>query len=132
MENYDKRGTGRNMTIVFAKDKSLKSLREAFDARRTLAYSYGTLAGDKELIRKVFEASVTARKTTVDHKGRAQVILTNNSSIEWLLVREGEKMQILAPNSAIIVRTRTTKPNAFTVANTWCGENEHLVYDFNL
>ena len=132
MENYDKRGTGRNMTIIFAKDKSLKSLREAIDARRTLAYSYGTLAGDKELIRKVFEASVSARKTTVDYKGRAQVILTNNSSIEWLLVREGEKMQVLAPNSAIIVRTRTTKPNAFTVANTWCGENEHLVYDFNL
>jgi hypothetical protein len=132
MENYDKRGTGRNMTIIFAKDKSLKSLREAIDARRTLAYSYGTLAGDKELIRKVFEASVSARKTTVDQKGRAQVILTNNSSIEWLLVREGEKMQVLAPNSAIIVRTRTTKPNAFTVANTWCGENEHLVYDFNL
>ena len=131
-DNYDKHGTGRNMTIIFAKDKSLKSLREAIEARRTLAYSYGTLAGDEALIRKVFEASVSAQKTDVDHKGRAQVILTNNSSIEWLLVREGQKMVVLAPNSSIIFRTSSSKSNAFTVANTWCGEDKHLVYEFNL
>ncbi|MBE6197594.1 MAG: histidinol-phosphatase [Rikenellaceae bacterium] len=131
-ERYERYGALRNMTIIYAKDKSLASLREAIEARRTLALSFGTLAGDEELVRKFFAAAVTACKTEVDQKGRAQVILTNHSSVEWLLSREGEKMMILEPKSSIIIRTRSSKSNAITVLNTWCGENQHLVYDFNL
>ncbi len=129
-ERYEKHGSLRNMTIIYAKDKSVKSLREAVDARRTLAYSFGTLAGDKELIRKFFEASVSARKTVVDYKGRAQVIITNTSSVDWMLCREGEKMVELKGNSSIILRFNPSKPATFTILNTWCGENEHLVYEF--
>ncbi len=131
-ETYEKHGSLRNMTIIYAKDRSLKSLREAVEARRTLAYSFGTLAGNKELLRKFFEASVSARKTVVDYKGRAQVIITNTSSVDWLLCREGEKMVELKGNSSIILRFSPSKPSAFTVLNTWCSENEHLIYDFKL
>ena len=131
-ETYGKHGSLRNMTIIYAKDKSLKSLREAIDARRTLAYSFGTLAGDKELLRKFFEASVSARKTIDDLKGRGEIIISNNSSIDWLLCREGDKMVELKANSSIIVRFSPSKPTTFTILNTWCGENEHLVYDFKL
>ena len=131
-ERYEKYGDLRNMTIIYAKDKSEKSLREAVEARRTLAFSFGTLAGDKELLRKFFEASVVARKTFVDYKGRAQVILTNKSSVDWLLCREGQKMVELKANSSIIMRLSSSKSNAFTVLNTWCGENEHLVHEFKL
>ena len=131
-ERYEKHGSLRNMTIIYAKDKSKKSLREAVEARRTLAYSFGTLAGDKELIRKFFEASVSARKTFVDYKGRSEVIITNTSSVDWMLCREGEKMVELKGNSSIILRFSPSKPSAFTILNTWCGENEHLVYDFKL
>ncbi len=125
-------GSHRNMTIIYAKDRSLESLREALVAGRTLAYSFGTLAGDKELLRKFFEASVSARKTIVDYKGRTEVIITNNSSIDWMLCREGEKMVELKANSSIIIRFRPSKPTLFTILNTWCGENEHLTHDFNL
>lgn len=125
-------GSHRNMTIIYAKDRSLESLREALVAGRTLAYSFGTLAGDKELLRKFFEGAVSARKTIVDYKGRTEVIITNNSSIDWLLCREGEKMVELKANSSIIIRFRPSKPTLFTILNTWCGENEHLTYDFNL
>lgn len=129
-ETYERYGSLRNMTIIYAKDKSLKSLREAIEARRTLAYSFGTLAGDKELLRKFFEASVSARKTVVDYKGRAEVIITNNSSIDWLLCREGNKMVELKGNSSIILRFSPSKPAVFTILNTWCGEEEHLVHEF--
>lgn len=128
-ERYEKHGSLRNMTIIYAKDKSLKSLREAIDARRTLAYSFGTLAGDKELLRKFFEASVSARKTFVDYKGRAEVVISNNSAVDWMLCREGEKMVELKANSSIIIRFSPSKPTTFTILNTWCGENEHLTYD---
>lgn len=131
-ERYKEYGALRNMTIIYAKDNSLESLREAIEAHRTLAYSFGTLAGDEELLRKFFAASVTAHKTTVDYKNRADVILTNNSSIDWLLVREGQNVVELKANSSIIIRTSASKSDVFTVINTWCGENKHLVYDFNL
>lgn len=131
-ERYKEYGVLRNMTIIYAKDNSLESLREAIEAHRTLAYSFGTLAGDEELLRKFFAASVTAHKTTVDYKNRADVILTNNSSIDWLLVREGQNVVELKANSSIIIRTSASKSDVFTVINTWCGENKHLVYDFNL
>ena len=131
-ETYGLHNSLRNMTIIYAKDKSLASLREAVEARRTLAYSFGTLAGDKELLRKFFEASVSARKTIVDYKGRTEVIITNNSSIDWLLCREGEKMVELKGNSSIILRFSPSKPSTFTILNTWCGENEHLTHDFKL
>ncbi len=129
---YDDYGEFRNMTLIFAKDKSLESLREAIEARRTLAYSYGTIAGDKELLRKFFDASVSIRQISVDYKGRRQVVLTNNSSVTWWMVREGKSPFILKPHSSIIIEERSSTDNLFTVKNAWCGENENLtVYIFN-
>ena len=128
-ETYGDYGEQVNMTIIFAKDKSLASLREAIEAHRTLAYSYGTLAGSEELLRKVFSASVSARKTVEDHKGRAHYIITNRSSINWLLCREGQKMIELKANSSILIRLSGSKSNVLTIANAWCGEDKHLVVD---
>lgn len=128
-ERYTDNGEQRNMTIIFAKDKSLASLREAIEAHRTLAYSFGTLVGSEELLRKVFLASVSARKTTVDYKGRAHYIITNNSSIDWLLAREGQRMMELKAHSSVLIRLSGSKSNVFTVANTWYGEDKHLVVD---
>ena len=128
-ERYQRYGERRNMTLIFAKDKSVESLREAIDARRTLAYSYGTLAGEESLLRKFFEASVSVRHISTDKKGRRQIIVTNNSSMEWWLVREGRKAEILEPNSSIILGERTTTSNTFTLVNTWCGEDKHLTVE---
>ena len=132
-ETYGKHGSLRNMTIIYAKDKSLKSLREAIEARRTLAYSFGTLAGDKELLRKFFEASVSARKVHQYSGGRVEVLFTNTSSVDWLLACEGEKMMELKGNSSILVRIDPSKSKSvFKVLNTWYGENKHLEHDFKL
>lgn len=131
-EGYRNHGDRRNMTLIFAKDKSVESIREAIEARRTLAYSYGTVAGDKELLRKFFEASVSVRQISVDYKGRRQALLTNNSSVDWWLVREGKAAILLKANSSVIVEERSSTDNLFTVMNAWCGENENLtVYIFN-
>ena len=128
-ERYQRYGERRNMTLIFAKDKSVESLREAIDARRTLAYSYGTLAGEETLLRKFFEASVSVRQISVDKKGRRQIIVTNNSSVEWWLVREGRKAEILEANSSIILGERTSTSNTFTLVNTWCGEDKHVTVE---
>ena len=126
---YSNYGEQRNMTIIFAKDKSLASLREALEAHRTISYSYGTVVGSEELLRKLFLASVSVRKTVVDYKGRTHYILTNNSSISWLLRRENNDLVELKGNSSIIVRLSGSKSNVYTVVNAWYGEDKHLVVD---
>lgn len=128
-ERYERYGERRNMTLIFAKDKSEASLREAIEARRTLAYSFGTLAGSEELLRKFFQASVSVRQISADKKGRRQIIVTNNSSMEWWLVRKGKKAEILEPLSSIILVESTSTDNTFTIVNTWCGEDKHLEYN---
>lgn len=125
-ERYSDYGEARNMTIIFAKDKSLESLREAIDARRTLACSYGVLAGDEALLRKVFEASVTVRRIADNAKGRHQIVVTNNSSIRWIIAREGQRTEELRPHSSQIYEERKNGNNTAVLLNTWYGENDHL------
>lgn len=125
-ERYSDYGEARNMTIIFAKDKSLESLREAIDARRTLACSYGVLAGDEALLRKVFEASVSVRKIANNAKGRKQIVITNNSSIRWIIAREGKRTEELRPHSSQIFVESKSGKNTFVLLNTWYGEEEHI------
>ena len=51
-ETYRAQGHRRNMTLIFAKENTLEALREAIEARRTLAYSFGTIAGDEQLLKE--------------------------------------------------------------------------------
>ena len=130
-ERYGSTGARRNMTLIYAKDKSLASLREAIEAHRTLAYSFGTLAGSEELLRKFFLSSVSGHKTAADHKGRAKLILTNTSSVDWLISLDGANMIELRGNSSAIVSWDPSKENKLTIHNTWYGENEHLTLDLD-
>ena len=125
-ERYSDYGEARNMTIIFAKDKSLASLREALEARRTLACSFGVLAGDEALLRKVFEASVSVRRIADNAKGRKQIVVTNNSSIRWIIAREGERTEELRPHSSQIYVESKSKDNTAVLLNTWFGEENHL------
>ena len=131
-ERYSCTGARRNMTLIFAKDKSLASLREAIDARRTLAYSFGTVAGEETLLRKFLEASLTVRRIGNTDKGRKQVLITNNSSVEWLLGRSNKRTEILGAGASIIVELRSAADsNVLNVLNTWYGEDKHLTLDLN-
>jgi histidinol phosphatase-like PHP family hydrolase len=128
-ERYAEYGEARNMTIIFAKDKSLASIREAIEARRTLACSFGVLAGDEALLRKVVEASLTVRQISNDAKGRKRIIVTNNSSIRWIIAREGQRTEELRPHSSQIFVESKSKDNNATLLNTWYGENSHIIVD---
>ena len=80
-------------------------------------------------MRKFFQASVSVRQISADKKGRRQIIVTNNSSMEWWLVRKGKKAEILEPLSSIILVESLSIDNTFTIVNTWCGEDKHLEYN---
>lgn len=123
-ETYRLNGTFRNMTLILAKDKSLDSLKEALLARRTLAYSFGSLAGEEQLLKDFFKASTALSVLHTDAKGNSTVLLTNMTSFPYLLDFGGNPV-ILNPFCSI---RRTVGKNAvlkFTVNNMWCSENAH-------
>ena len=83
-ELFSALGVFRNMTLIFAKEKSEKGIREALKARRTLCYSAGNVIGEERLLSDLFHASVKAEKVDENkEKGKVTFRLCNNSSIEY-------------------------------------------------
>ena len=126
-EVYRMNGHYRNMTLILAKDRSLESLREALEAKRTLAFSFGTLAGDEELLRELFLASVKITPTMADEK-RTYLQLENNSSIDFVLRQEGANTLVLKRHSSILVRCNVNN-TAITIENLWCGADQKVQID---
>jgi hypothetical protein len=52
----------RPMTLVFAKERTLESIREAMFARRTVAWFNGHLAGSEKILGELFDKSVKIKK----------------------------------------------------------------------
>ena len=106
---YNALGYFRNMTLIFAKDKSEASLREALKARRTLCYGGGFVIGEESLLRDLFHASVSCEK--VYEKGEKSVIvLTNNSSIEYSIVLDNQPHTIPA-HGKLWITTKSQEAN---------------------
>ncbi|MBE6193434.1 MAG: histidinol-phosphatase [Rikenellaceae bacterium] len=124
------RGNGhlRNMTIIFAKEFTLESIREALEAHRTLCYSFGTIGGEERLLKEFFEASVTVKKLSVDKKKKSQrVMITNTTSLPYTLrIGKGNPV-VMRPLSSVIVTAKIGKPMQCTVLNMFYGANEHPV-----
>ena len=114
------------MTLIFARDNSPEALREAIEARRTLAYSFGTIAGDEELLKDLFTASVRTKMLHTDPKsGLRTLSLTNNSSVQYILRFPGQNPVVLKPFSTMTATTGRDKPLCFIVENMWHSETEH-------
>lgn len=123
---YAANGQIRNRTIVFAKDLTLKDVRESLEARRTLAYSFGVVAGEESLLKDFFTASVVAKKILTEKKS-TRVQLTNKTSIPYV-VRVGKGNPVVIPAlSSVIVSTKAGKPVESTVLSMWSGMDQHPV-----
>ena len=123
---YAANGQIRNRTIVFAKDLTLKDVRESLEARRTLAYSFGVVAGEESLLKDFFTASIAAKKILTEKKN-TRVQLTNKTSIPYV-VRVGKGNPVVIPAlSSVIVSTKAGKPVDCTVLSMWSGMDQHPV-----
>lgn len=123
-EYYRLNGALRNMTLIFAKDKSLESLKEAMMARRTLAYSFGTIAGEEQLLIDFFKASVSYESIGIDAKGVRTYELRNNTSLPYIL-SFGADPVVLDPFSVVRRTAEGSKEIKFEVLNMWCAEDAH-------
>ena len=93
LEHY---GFDRPMTLILAKEKTLESVREALEARRTIAYGYNTLCGEQQLLKDFFVAGV---RTAIMQRtsSSVSVALTNMTSIPYTIRMEGGNPMKLDP-----------------------------------
>ena len=132
---YRYNGYFRTMTLIFAKENTLKSIRKALEKRMTLTYSAGNIAGESKLLQDFFKASVSCKFLAVDKKkGAATYALTNTTSIGYKL-RVGKSMMELPPFQTITISVGKDKDGkakdvVFHVANMWeVGyKNPKIVY----
>ena len=130
-EDYVIGGNGRrNMTFIFAQENTLEALREAMEAKRTLAYSHGTLAGEQSLLVDLFKASIATKVIQTASSGAKTVLLTNNSSIKYTLRFGNANPVILEPFTSIRATSGKDGKLAVKVENMWCGEDAHPVVEW--
>lgn len=118
-------GQIRNMTLILANECTEEGVREALGARRTIAYSFGTMAGEESLLRALFEACVSAEEVLVRPDGKRLIRLVNKSSLPFVLKAEGQRditLSPLAEQNHMITGDRMT----FTVENMWHGAESKL------
>ena len=93
--------TLRPMTLVFAKERTLESVREAMFAGRMLALFADTLAGDADLIKQLIKKSLLVRVINAE---KGVVEITNISDIKFeALFGEKQKFVAFYPRTASIV-----------------------------
>lgn len=124
-DTYRRYGVFRNMTLVFAKENTLESIREALENRRTLAYGYGDIAGDETLLKDLFKASVEVKVISVGKKGVKQVMFTNKSSFSYTLRIPGQRVDVPLEGMSSIICSISTDSFPVTVCNMWFGPDKH-------
>ena len=118
------------MTLIFAKDMSPKSLKEALLAGRTLAYSFGTMTGTEQLLKDFFMAS-TSVEVLKKAKGKKMVSVKNNTSIPHVLNYGGELID-LKPLEGVTLVVNKSDDLKFTVETMWYSSEGHPVFEYKL
>ena len=121
-EYYGLKGLMRNMTLVFAKECTLKGIREALEAKRTLAMSGGYVCGDEQLLKDLFLASIKYEVIGTDKKGTRTVRLTNMYSIPFQYKTSKNALPVdLKPHHSIQINVAKGKQLNLTITNMLCG-----------
>lgn len=131
-DNHLRYGYYRNMTLIFAKEASLESVREALEAKRTLAYGFGDIAGGEDLLKDFFRASVSLETMYIGSKGDIYLRLKNSSSIPYTIsIPKSPVPFVLEKFSSYDFHLpKGTESLPVTVHNMWFGETLHpeIVY----
>jgi hypothetical protein len=89
------------MTLVFAKERSVESLKEALFARRTVVYSQNMLIGESDYLKPIFDASIEISnpQVTIKGKGSVRIEVYNKSDITYELTSNGELEEVSFPKN---------------------------------
>lgn len=140
--DYDMtRGLHRSMTLVFARERSVEGIREALEARRSVAWSAKLIAGNEKWIRALYDASVSVGPIhATDRRGWAYADITNNSDLRFEMERvdpaltDWPESVELNPRSTRVLRFRPgedTSSAQYRVSNAFIGGYTHLVVELS-
>ena len=119
----------RDMTLIFAKDKSEKELRKALLSQKTLGYCGGYIIGEESLLSKFFQASVTAR---LGQKGKKSslITLTNNTSFDYKLKYKNREIELPAFRTVSV--TISNGNSKFSVENMYHVDEKHPIVELKI
>lgn len=125
-EYYRLKGQLRNMTLVLAKECTLEGIREALEAKRSLAMSGGYVCGDEQLLKDLFLASIKYEVIGTDKKGVRTVLVTNMCSIPYQYKTSKNALPVdLLPYHSIQFKVAKDKKLNLTLTNMLCGADKH-------
>ena len=121
----------RPMTLVFAKERTSASLKEALFAGRTLVWAGDLLGGKEEFAKPFFYQCISVGKPYYDNSRNNYFEVTNKSDIPFFLVNgpEGAPASItLSANTItrIVLNKKVTAPLLYDVKNVMTGEKSVL------
>ena len=122
--DYTAQGHHRNMTFILAMENTLEGIKEALLARRTLAYSFGSLAGEEALVREFFMACVRFEVVGEGSNGTRLIRMTNSTSMTFVLSFGGNPVELRPFTSRNVSLAHGTKL-VFTVENLWIPHTPH-------
>jgi hypothetical protein len=123
--------TNRPMTLVFAKERTSESLKEALFAGRTLVWSRDMIGGKPEYAKPFFYQSVSVGKVYFENAKNRYIEITNNSDVPFYLVNgpKGAPATITLGARGItrvVIPKTYTGPLSYDVKNIMIGSEEVL------
>jgi hypothetical protein len=103
------KGEHRPMTLVFAKEATEDSIKEALLARRTAVYYGNKLIGEEQYLKQIFDKSVEILQPQVSIRGNGSAVIRihNSSEIDFDLVANGSPEFVKAPGNITLTADRT-------------------------
>lgn len=135
--NLSEAGSHRAMTLVFAKDRSLEAVKDALFEHRTVGFFGNSLVGSKDLLTKLFHASVKLhqpfRQTNRNGKVFFFAELENQTDLTFILEKEGlwknndrsDIIELLPGRSKIVSYNDECEQLEFQLTNCYFGSNNH-------
>ena len=132
----------RAVTLVFAKERTEASLKEAMFAKRTATLFFNKLIGPKELVEPLVSQSILVSKPFLYQKGYIYFEVKNSSDIEFTLLKIGKDdsglpVKTILPRKCTIiakVKQEAGQPRTYTfkLANVLTGVEQYGEFAFSV
>jgi predicted metal-dependent phosphoesterase TrpH len=132
----------RPVTLVFARERTEESLKEAMFAKRTATLFFNKLVGKKEFIEPLVNQSIKVAEPHLWKDGYAWFAVKNLTDIEFTLLKTGSDdselpgRTILPPRGTIILRAKQPKGQTmnyyFKLENVLTGVEQFYEYKMSV
>jgi 3',5'-nucleoside bisphosphate phosphatase len=126
----------RSMTLVFAKDHTAESVREALESGRTVAWASKYIAGKEEHVNNLFHACVKMGEAFHTKNGRNFYEIQNNSDLYFeleLKSGDGTSQVTLFPGTAQVITAATGQESLeYEVVTAFVRSDKNLLVKFQL